>query len=77
MATGIQRARPIRVDSGHRTYCFRSGVAGCLLGELHPGGQAQLGVDVGEVMVWDGFHGAPFAGTVTLVSVGDQGGFVG
>jgi hypothetical protein len=57
MATGIQRPRPIRVDSGHRTYCFRSGVAGCLLGELHPGGQAQLGVDAGEVMVWDGFDG--------------------
>ena len=28
--------------------------AGCFLGELHAGGQAELGVDVGEV----GLHGA-------------------
>jgi len=32
----------------------RSGVAGCLLDELHPGGQPELGVDVGEV----GLHGS-------------------
>ena len=30
------------------------GVAGCFLDELHAGGQAELGVDVGEV----GLHGA-------------------
>ena len=31
-----------------------SRVASCLLGELHPGGQAEFGVDVGEVRL----HGA-------------------
>jgi len=33
---------------------WRSGVASCLLNELHPGGQSELGVDVGEV----GLHSA-------------------
>ncbi len=32
----------------------RSGVAGCFLDELHPRGEAEFGVDVGEV----GLHGA-------------------
>jgi len=32
----------------------RSGVAGCFLGELHARGEAEFGVDVGEV----GLHGA-------------------
>jgi hypothetical protein len=32
----------------------RSGVAGCFLNELHAGGQAKFGVDVGQV----GLHGA-------------------
>jgi hypothetical protein len=54
MATGIQRPRPIRVDSGHRTYCFGSVVAGRFSDELHPGGEAEFGVDVDEV----GLHGA-------------------
>ncbi len=31
-----------------------SGVAGCFLGELHARGEAEFGVDVGEV----GLHGA-------------------
>jgi hypothetical protein len=31
-----------------------SSVAGCFLGELHPGGEAELGLDVGQV----GLHGA-------------------
>jgi len=32
----------------------RSGVSGCFLRELHAGGDAEFGVDVGEV----GLHGA-------------------
>jgi hypothetical protein len=43
-----------RVDSGHRTYCFRSGVAGCFLNKLHAGAETEFDVDVGEV----GLHGA-------------------
>ena len=39
---------------GRGTAAARSGVAGCFLGELHPGAQAEFGVDVGEV----GLHGA-------------------
>ena len=44
--------RPARVDSGHCV--LLSDVAGCFLDELHAGGEAEFGVDVGEV----GLHGA-------------------
>ena len=45
----ISRAEnpPVRIRAG-------SAVAGCFLSELHPGGESEFGIDVGEV----GLHGA-------------------
>ena len=46
-----------RFETGASTLALSrpcSGVAGRFLGELHAGGQPELGVDVGEV----GLHGA-------------------
>lgn len=46
---------PLKFDTGHWPLSqYRSRVAGCFLDELDARGEAQLGVDVGEV----GFHGA-------------------
>ena len=44
---------PIEFDPGHFATRW-SGVAGCFLDELYAGGEAEFGVDVGEV----GLHGA-------------------